>query len=336
MESASRAAMLVTRTRFLFGPSRALNSFFPSQSKPIILIATRRRFRECRSSMKDWALRIFQKRIGVNVRVQTIFIMLCVFLALISLGIGVRNWAIHWSLGESENVTELASFGSYLQGAVASPFTLASVLLLFAAFIYQENALYLQRTQFEKQNFEATFFRFLDLQNEIASNMKISLRVTRVRGEETLQGRQCFTSWFNELRSRMVALRRPHIKAAAQGIELTHADLNVRQLVNMADAIYRNFYRENAVLGHYFRNFSHLIKLIATSGVQNKEWYADLASAQLSEDELALLFYHGLSSYGRDIHPLINGLELLNNLDITKVEQDLRDAYLIPLLPLTV
>jgi hypothetical protein len=50
-------------------------------------------------------------------------------------------------------------------------------------------------------------------------------------------------------------------------------------------------------------------------GDSNRRQYTSLVRAQLSADELALLFYNGISSWGEKFRPLILKYDLLENLD---------------------
>jgi hypothetical protein len=56
---------------------------------------------------------------------------------------------------------------------------------------------------------------------------------------------------------------------------------------------------------------------VKTSDVQDKRRYTSLARAQLSQYELALLFYNGISPLGEKFKPVIEEFGLLENLDET-------------------
>ena len=76
------------------------------------------------------------------------------------------------------------------------------------------------------------------------------------------------------------------------------------------------FIRYQAVLGHYFRNLYNVLKYVKNSDMENKRVYTNLVRAQLSSDELVLLFYDCLSAYGKNkFKPIVEEFALLNNLD---------------------
>ena len=84
------------------------------------------------------------------------------------------------------------------------------------------------------------------------------------------------------------------------------------------DASYTKFYtRFGSIIGHYFRTLYNLIKFIHKSGLEktDKKFYTNLVRAQLSQHELALLFYNCLSHYGNDrFLPLVKEYELMKHL----------------------
>lgn len=68
-------------------------------------------------------------------------------------------------------------------------------------------------------------------------------------------------------------------------------------------------------IGHYFRNIYQILKFVDTSEVENKLFYSNLLRAQLSSDELALLFYNCLSEFGsKKFKPLLERYEFLEHL----------------------
>jgi hypothetical protein len=111
----------------------------------------------------------------------------------ICLAVGCVTWGgVNWFEHRAEP-KNLGDYGSYLQGAVASPWALAGVFLIFVAFLaqgqqieLQQQELKLQRENSErqraesdvqfklayKQAFESTFFQLLDFQNQIVSGIR--------------------------------------------------------------------------------------------------------------------------------------------------------------------
>jgi len=246
---------------------------------------------------------------------------------------------MHGGTGTASPLGNLSSLGSYLQGAVQSLWSLAAFLFIYVAFLGQKQQLKLQSEQFEieqrrqeeqikqqqgeledqrlqfkiqnesimRQAFESSFFQLLNLHNQI---------VTAMRGRGILDnkeyfGRACFEQWFND----------------SKKIQFSRAEGNTSVPMNVT-AVERYMWLYNArqgELGHYFRNLYHVIKFVketealknadAAIEYNNRRRYTSLVRATLSQFELALLFYNGLSDNGEKFKPLIVEFGLLENFD---------------------
>ena len=95
------------------------------------------------------------------------------------------------------------------------------------------------------------------------------------------------------------------------------------------EARYESFYLGGGhyILSRYFRNLYQVIKYVAESGVANKKFYTNIVRAQLSGDELKLLFWDTLSQFGLEkFHPLVLEFELLEHLPLDHTIQG-ADAF---------
>jgi hypothetical protein len=236
-----------------------------------------------------------------KIRIATIGAWVCVALGFLLAVPAV--WRMWHEQGDRFSLANYAALGSYLQGAVASLFSLGGLLFIYAAFIaqqrqisQQERELADQKTQLraqqesiERQNFESSLFQLLNLQNDIVSAL--------AQPPHHL-GRQCFFDWFSTF-----LLNRNSSKA----------DLQTQASVAL---IYEQFYRfYEAQLGPYFRNLYHIFKFIKSSPVEDKRRYSSLVRAQLSKYELALLFYNCLSAPGQGFKPMVEEYGLFEHLD---------------------
>jgi hypothetical protein len=238
---------------------------------------------------------------------------------------------------------DLPGLGSYLQGATGSLFGLAGLMFIYVAFLGQKQQLLIQNEQLEaqkrqseddqqaqqesfrqqrheierqqkqfevqqrsieRQAFDNYFFQLLNLQNQIASQLRQTVEDGK-GGTAKLEGRECFASWYADLKQDYAR----QLSASQTG----------RVSVDM-DKCYACFYHDHQeVLGHYFRNLYHLVKVVKLSDVvleyKDKRRYTSLVRAQLSAYELALLYYNGLSEFGRHFKPWIEEFGLLEHLD---------------------
>ena len=209
-------------------------------------------------------------------------------------------------------LTKISLLGSYLQGAVASLWSLAGLLFIYVAFLGQRQQLLSQdaelqnqRRQFEMQqasilqeSFETAFFRLLDSQNQIVSAFRLD-----DRGDGPPEGRACFNRWYGPFRD-----------AFLKGLE--GQDPGLAEQREFVCKHYEEFYGlHQAELGHYFRNLYHLVKFVKVSHIHDKRRYTSLARAQLSAYELVFLFYNGISVFGEKFKPLIEEFGLLEHLE---------------------
>lgn len=253
-------------------------------------------------------------------------IRISIFIAFVLVAFGCFEWFRGYqSLRQSgTHLGELGNFGSYLQGTVASCWSLAAGFLIFVAFLVQKQQLQYQREELEltrgdlkeqqkrldeqeritnRQNFEASFFQLLNLQNQIAEQMR------HITPDSVIEGRACFKLWYTSLRDVYEHLL--HTNNWQGTSELEHVE-----------EFYEIFFIERdhqEDLAHYFRTLYHLIKFVEISKVvvhpDDKRRYTSLVRAQLSAYEVAHLVYNGLSEYGEGFKPWIEEFGLLEHLN---------------------
>jgi len=143
-------------------------------------------------------------------------------------------------------------------------------------------------------NFESSFFRVLGILADIVNAMD----VPPPHGGPLIRGRDCFSHFYGQLRGKY-----NHLQPQLQ----TDNELEIIQ------AAYAAFYkRSQGDVGHYFRTLYNLVKLVDRSYVTDKRFYTNLIRAQLSSNELSLLFYNCLSDLGREkFKPLVEKYALL-------------------------
>jgi len=196
--------------------------------------------------------------------------------------------------------SDLAAYGNFLQGAVASVWSLAAFLFIFVAFLGQQEELEHSRNQAAtqektaaQQRFENSFFNLVRLHRTILDRVN----ATRHDGER-VGGSEAFRVLYN-------ALQREWETVKNSGAN----DLDKIQ------AAYASFYRySESEIGHFFRTLYHIVRFVDQSNMpdEEKQNYEKFLRAQLSSIELLLLFYNGLSRYGwKKFKPLIEKYALL-------------------------
>ncbi|WP_366184583.1 putative phage abortive infection protein [Flavobacterium ovatum] len=175
----------------------------------------------------------------------------------------------------------------------------------------------IQNDTFRKQQFESTFFNLVNLHHLIVNSINLSKRVPKYPGLEklftrsedrdektsiTIHGKDCF----GEFRKSFIEKFHEHESKSPE-----------KPTTEKLEESYWEFFQQNqSQLGHYFRNLYHIFKFINNSNEPNKLIYSSLLRAQMSNDELFMLFYNCLSSLGNQkFKPLVEDFHLLQNLN---------------------
>lgn len=158
------------------------------------------------------------------------------------------------------------------------------------------DALLEQSQSLKRQNFESTFFQMLSVHTGIVE----AIDLANDKGVIT-RGRDCFSVFYARLGKGYQQSRR----------ELGHEVPDIEALCGS----YRNFWKEHQVeLGHYFRYLYNVIRFIKESNFVDGP-YLRLVRAQLSDQELLLLFYNCVASeHGDRFKQLVEEFSILDNM----------------------
>jgi uncharacterized membrane protein len=220
----------------------------------------------------------------------------------------VYRWNFQGTLSNAG--ADWGQFGDYVGGVLNPIFgLLALIALLFTISLQSRElrvasielarsseALDAQNETLSVQRFEATFFQLLRLHNDIVNALKLDTRgavniVLEKRGRDVLSTR------LNSFRAQLAT-------------DMATDD------IGKAMPVYEAFYKQHEnELGHYYRLLYHIIKFVHSGDVENKKFYSDFVRAQMSSDELRLVFFYGLSRSGNThFKPLLEKYALLKNL----------------------
>ncbi len=161
----------------------------------------------------------------------------------------------------------------------------------------QKDQFVIQNASLKRQVFENTFFQLLHLHNEIVGAIRV--RIGHFENAREVIGRAAVGALFNQFISR----------------EHHHHFPGEEKPKNRIDDydLFHSIHHET--IGHYFRNIYQILKFVDESSVDNKRFYTNLLRAQLSSDELGLLFYNCLSKIGVEkFKPLLERYALLEHL----------------------
>ncbi|WP_343564094.1 putative phage abortive infection protein [Sphingobacterium sp.] len=225
--------------------------------------------------------------------------------------IGVLDW------GYAENLNKVSGILGFL-------FTGAGTFAIFITLSKQQEQFDKAQRQVVTQQFETTFFNMLNQLFNIKNSIKGNVRDISFVGQEFLSAilKELKESYENHV------TQLDDIQAVIQSIsnnkgpgksetQMVKDDLNVLYL-----SFYNLYYPQ---LGHYFRYLYNLIKFtVDNRGIDpylDAKKYIQLIQAQLSNDELGLIFCNSLSDKALNsekenkIYTWIEEYSLLENID---------------------
>lgn len=239
-----------------------------------------------------------------------------------------REYALNHALTNDENnIVGLFgdSFGAV--NALISALAFAGVLVTFwlqrKELDLQRQELKAQREEFTQQNktlklqrFENTFFHMMELQQQIVNDLHI--RVSSSESQYNFQTRN-----FDKVRvDKSVSGR--------QAISFIYDNCVFGAIQNQGIRGYIDA-PNRELLDHYFRHLYTILRYVdetnafaiedETKADKDYEWrqkyhYTTIIRSTLSRSELLMLYYNGLSEFGRDkLKPLMEKYAILNNMD---------------------
>lgn len=174
---------------------------------------------------------------------------------------------------------------------------MAAIAAVAAIFAYRSQAEELERVKAEsindkaereKRDFEQTFFNLLQLFRETVREIEVedTYNQNPVRGRDAIR-----------------RLLKHHI-GASTGVDEDDA-ANYK----------RNFARFRDDLGHYFRLFYNILRLVDESGVANKKTYSRILRATLSNAEIVVIALNCMYGGGRPkLKRLVEKYAMLHNI----------------------
>ena len=169
-----------------------------------------------------------------------------------------------------------------------------TILLQKLQLIEAEKEQAAQRNDSRQQRIENTFFQLLHSLNQIIDSTEIT-----APDSEQVKSRACFAYMFNELRI-------SHL------MDPQYDNLTGTPKLEAAYAAFYAKFQNN--LGHYYRTMYNIFKFIDRPEVENGEFYARLVRAQLSSQQLLLLFYNCLVEVGDGFKPFVEKYALLKHI----------------------
>ncbi|MCH5518972.1 putative phage abortive infection protein [Pseudomonas syringae] len=173
-----------------------------------------------------------------------------------------------------------------------------------------------QRQNFERQNFEAVFFRLLEIHARLVNELRIIIPLGYEDRTEVFQGRDAFEHIGNRLKTRART-----------------TDECVNKVLQSVGS-FETFHSRKCA--HYFRNFYQILKHVESFGIDplkmNRKYsflfirqllqqykaqriYANILRAQLDTNELRVLFLNCLTTNGAGLKYYVERYSMLKHFD---------------------
>lgn len=220
------------------------------------------------------------------------------------------------------------NFGDFLTGTVGVLFTLTTTLFLFITFREQRKQFDLSNQDQDQSRFETTYFNLLSMLDDVRNNVNqdISLKLLSSESKSIYDYYNLLEKYYNEYPTKS---NKPEFNNIMS--ELKNSSIN--SFVEMAEGSIQDFFdsfiKENKCnIGYYFRYIYNTIKFVIDERGQYNDVsrYLNILQAQLSNEELALIFYDALSSYGRDKNGIKRFKEILNTYQVL---ENIDESYLL-------
>ena len=236
--------------------------------------------------------------------------------AYISLGIGIVMLifllVISVTIPETFSWEKLFSFlykslkenpGEFIGGTVGTLFTLTATIFLFITF--KEQRLQFESTQDSEfyTRFETTYFNMLGMLEKVQDSVN-----TNIEESEESDGLHNLAEYYKRFRANYMidSLREESIVNIAESLnedDLIPADvLKAKQYFGDYFEAYAKSTKCN--IGYFYRYIYNIVNFVYSQNKfkeeDDREHYLNLLQAQLSDEELALIFYDAISKYGEN------------------------------------
>jgi uncharacterized membrane protein len=218
---------------------------------------------------------------------------------------------------------DLSTWGDFVGGTLNPILTFLTVIGLLVTIHLQQRELRLTRKELrltreeqaksskaleaqnlttKQQRFENTLFSMIEMLNQIVNAMDVG------EGDKKIIGRDCFTRFYKRIQSLYSMSNQQEFNG-----EIRIAD-DFDGLIAIKS--YNRIYDEmQSDLGHYFRVLYNIFRYIDQSEFADGI-YAKILRAQLSNQELLIIFYNNATQRGKAFAALAERFELYDNLDI--------------------
>lgn len=230
------------------------------------------------------------------------FIFLCAAIPLSVVVYAVILLILTWPI-DVLSIANAGVFGDSF-GVLTSLFSALAFLGVVLTLAYQREEFKLQKIELEenrkeiqKQGFENCFFQMLKLHNDILNSLTIR---EQLLNDVTIHDGRA-----------VIQVMMEHLQRNFQSRGYYQDTVDIDDIRYIFD----QFYQERGyLLAHYFRFLYNIFKYISESDIEDKQLYSRLARAQISNQELYIIYYNALTKRGYKFKKYIKEFKLMDNL----------------------
>lgn len=241
------------------------------------------------------------------------FVTALALLALIATVITI--FVFNYSFYNPERAAQRGSMGDFIGGVLNPILTFLSFTGVLISILLQRFDFSLSRTELQRsadalesqissidaQIFEASFFQMISSFNSIVQ----SIDLTNKENGGITSGRDCFRVFYTRLN-----------KIYRENLKKSEGKHSLESVLNLS---YYQFWKEhNLELGHYFRTLYNIFRFI-DENPKRRPYHSKLLRAQLSDQELLLLFYNCTSKHGGNFVKYAVKYEIFDNLPTVRL-----------------
>lgn len=209
-----------------------------------------------------------------------------------------------------------ANFGDIMAGTVGILLSFASTLFLFITFKEQRKQFELSEKSHKIASFEDTFFNIMSLLSDVRRTTIESLKNHDINSIE---------GYYYNFVNYFIAVKKTSI--VDEYFKDLASDNTIDSVVDAAKHEVGLFYKDfvdkaEGNIGYFFRYIFNTIRFVKEQdgSIITKQRYINLLQSQLSDEELALLFYDAISPYGKNkngesvFFDMLEASEMLENI----------------------
>lgn len=237
-------------------------------------------------------------------------------------GINVFSWfkpSVEYQLNKN--------IGDFLWGTLGIALTFTATVFLFVTFKEQRQQLNISRQETDKIRFETTYFNILSMLKQVQDTVN-----NNIASHLGLQNIKNIIEYYSAFKKSYVEKLQSDTNLASMVYEYNPIKANASETEQYRDAIakvYEGMIEDtDCNVGYLYRYLFNAIKFVVDDPYNKadkvmRERYLNLLQAQLSNEELCLLFYNGISKYGENkdgqlqFRRMLDETNFLENIDKT-------------------